>query len=1010
MISEADYAEVSRKEEALWLLESLAPGTPVNNRSAAFTVAGELDPDRLAAALAVVLGRHDALRSVYRADGMRLVKRVLSPGEFTLGEAPYDAGTPFEFNGGPMLRTALAGDTFHVTAHELVLDGLSAGVFLEEIAAAYSHEALAPVAALVELPPRTPSLEFWRTRLAGATVDGSELKCAAPEPDRPTLAAAQVSRALPEHVVTGVRRLGSDLGVPESAILLAGYYALLAAHGADPDLVLGSPVDVRPAESARAIGYHVNYVPLRVRIDRAESVRDLILRSADTLRTAVAHADVPVDAYPDLLPRPRSARRTTPFRYAFEVLPGTGRAEFPIGGMQARRVEVEPGFSKFDLDLRVTVTGTAAEVRAVYRSELFDAADATLLIARYEAVLASFASGPGVLVGDVPVWSPRDREVIDAANNTDRPVQPGSVLHAVQDRVTGQPGAVAVIDGDQRVSYRQLWNAAHHLASLIRAAGVEPGDVVAVALPRSAELAAAVLGAWLAGAAYLPIDAAHPEERIRYQLADSGAKILLATADLARYAADDRTVLTPPPVTDVPDPATSAAPPVDPAACAYLIYTSGSTGRPKGTLVSHGALANLIAHFTGELAATAADTMLWLTTFAFDISGLELFVPLASGGSLVPAPDSARSDGRVLRDLVLRHDVRFVQATPTTWRLVIDRAGESLRGRTVLAGGEIVPVWLAQRLAAAGAAFHHVYGPTETTIWSTSRIVTDTSGARLDVGAPIANTQVFVVDEHGDDLPIGVRGELCIAGVGVAIGYHNRPELTAQRFGEHPRYGRFYRTGDVARWRADGVLDLFGRSDRQVKLRGNRIELGEIEATLLAHPQVGAAAVVMIGDPSADAVLIGCLEAAASTLDLDSVRSHARAQLSRSMLPGDLVTVEAMPINGSGKVDYPALERLVAERRAQAVSAPLELSGAGLDDELTGRLTTLWGTILQREDITADTNFFESGGNSMLAAWALQELQNLSGVSLGLGEIFEQPTPRGLATRVQDLLTAPAGR
>ncbi|GAB1639967.1 hypothetical protein KRMM14A1259_03900 [Krasilnikovia sp. MM14-A1259] len=1012
------YTEVSAKEEALRLADSLADGTPVNNQSVTFTVAGHLDPARLDRALSAVLRRHDALRTVYRADGPRTVKRVVEPDEFpfalsriTLAGPPTQTDlaplltAPFALTGGPMLRAALLtgpdSDVFCLTAHHLVFDGLSASIFATELAAAYGGAVLEPLPAGVDAQPSPDSLAYWRETLAGARDDDTELLCAAPDTGQWTPVAAHAARTLAAPVTAAVRGLGDALGVSPSAILLAAYHLVLEAHGAGTELIVGSPVDTRPAHGARPIGYHVNYVPLRLTLDPREPVRETVLRADATLRGAEAHADVAVDAHADLLPRARAGRRITPFRYVCQTVGEL--AAFAIGGLTATPFVVEQGFSKFDVDLSAAVTGDTIRLHARYRADLLDPADAARLLARYEVVLAALAADPDAPAGDIRAWTATDHEVIAAANDTTGPVRPESVLRGIQERVAATPDAVAVVHDDRRIGYRQLWYAAHDLAALLRANGVRPGDVVAVALPRGAELVASVLGAWLAGAAYLPIDAAHPEERIRYQLADSGARVLLAESGLAHEADGERILLTPPriggePVAGRPDDAPVT---VDPEACAYLIYTSGSTGRPKGTRVGHAALANLIAHFAAELSAGPGDAMLWLTTFAFDISGLELFAALVTGGRLIPAPDAARSDGRVLRELVERHDVRFVQATPTTWRLVLDRVEDCLRGRTVLAGGEIVPAWLAGRLVAAGAEFHHVYGPTETTIWSTSRVVPDASGPRLDIGRPILNTQVFVLDQHGRELPVGVRGELCIAGTGVAIGYHDRPELTAQRFGVHPGYGRFYRTGDLARWRADGTLDLFGRSDRQVKLRGNRIELGEIEATLLAHPQVDAAAVVMIGDPSADAVLVGCLEPAGDVPDLPDVWQHARTHLSSSMLPGDLLVVDALPINGSGKVDYPALTRMVADRRAKAAAARIELDRP--DDELTGRLTVLWQTILRRDDLTMDSNFFESGGNSMLAAWAVQEVQNLSGVSLSLAEIFERPTPKALADRVRDV-------
>ncbi|MCC9312003.1 amino acid adenylation domain-containing protein [Kitasatospora sp. RB6PN24] len=1077
-----DDAGVSPREEALWLFESLVPGTPVNNLSAAFTVAGRVHPPRLAAALAAVLRRHEALRTVYRGDGPRPAKRVVGPDEFRLDLAQVElagepteadlasvSAAPFALDGGPMLRAVLFRspdtDVVCVTAHQLVFDEASVPLLLADLADAYENayenadgdadenadgdarhgdapdarHGDAPDGGHREAPlpgwsgpaPSPESLAFWREELAGATTDTMELSCTEPEPDRPTLAAAHLDRTLSPHTVAGVRRLADDLGVPEPAVLLAAYYVLLEACGAGPDLLVGFPVDVRPEHAARTIGYHVTHVPLRLRVDRQESVRGLVLRSSERLRAGVAHADVAVDAQGDLMPAARSGRRSLPFRHVFDHRAGTGPAAFTLSGLAARPLPVVSGFSKFDLQLCVTSTDDAIALRAVYRTELFERAQAELLLARFEAVLGSFTDAPDRAVAEVEWWSERDRAIVGAANDTTRPVEPASVLEAVRAQVLRTPDAVAVVEGDRSIGYRRLWCAARATSALLRDAGVRTGDVVAVALPRGPELVAAVLGTWLAGAAYLPVDTAHPEERIRYQLSDSAARVLVATADeagdLAHAAGDGLAVLTVPPVEAVPSvegaslveavPPVEAAPEagtadvgpvaVEPKACAYLMYTSGSTGRPKGTLIDHAALANVVAHFAEQFGASAGDTTLWTTTFAFDISGLELFVPLVSGGRLVAAPDRARSDGRVLGELIERYGARFVQATPTTWRLVIDRVADRLRGRSVIVGGEPVPLPLAQRLIAAGCVLHHAYGPTETTIWSTSRVLLDGPEGRLDVGRPIRNTKVHVVDGHGRELPVGVRGELCISGAGVAIGYHGRPDLDAERFGEHPEHGRFYRTGDVARWRADGLIDLFGRSDRQVKLRGNRIELGEIEATLLAHPEVGGAAVIMVGDPSADAVLIGCLEPAAGPIDVAGVWAHARARLSRSMLPGELVTVDSMPVNGSGKVDYPALQRMVEARRtAAARSAPDQpgpvSQGRPDVDDLTAELTGLWRSILQDEGLDADTDFFASGGNSMLAALAMQEFQNISGVSISLAEVFERRTPRELAAAVRD--------
>ncbi|MFF3275376.1 amino acid adenylation domain-containing protein [Streptomyces chrestomyceticus] len=1031
---------VSPAEEALWRLESLAPGTSVNNVSVAFAVAGRVDAERLRVALAAVAERHQALRTGFRDAGSRLVKRVLAAGECPLpvGETelpgeptPADLATvtaaPFPLDGTPPVRAALFRspdtDVVCVTAHRLVLDDVSGPLLRDHLTAAYEENTGTVGTAETGPAAAAPSLAFWRTELAGASTGTQELSCTAPDPDRPTLAAAQLDRILPASVEADLRRLADDLGVPPSAILLAAYCVLLETHGAGPDLLVGLPVDLRPVPAARALGRHTGEVPLRLRTEHKESVRDLVLRSAERLVAATAHAAAAEAELSRLLPPAAPGRPPLPFRHTFEHRTVTCPATFTFGGLAARTFPVPSGTARFDLHLTATAPQDphgATALRLRYRTELFDPALAELLLARYETVLRAFTADPDRAVGDVSWWSGRDHEIIGAANDTTGPVEPETVLDAVRLQVRRAPDAVVVVDGERAVDYGQLWNAAHAMATRLKDTGVRPGDVVAIALPRGAELVAAVLGTWLAGAAYVPVDAAHPRERIRHQLSDSAATVLVADEHTAALAGPDGpAVLHAPPADQAPQVPATDAPVGDPAACAYLMYTSGSTGRPKGTLIGHAALANLAAHFAAQLAAAPGDTMLWTTTFAFDMSGVELFVPLVSGGRLVAAPDRARSDGRVLRALLERHDVRFVQATPTTWRLVADRAADCLRGRSVLIGGEPVPLPLARRLLAAGCELHHAYGPTETTIWSTSRVIDQDPGARLDVGRPIRNTRVHVSDAHGRDLPVGVRGELCISGTGVALGYHGRPELDAERFGVHPEHGRFYRTGDVACWRADGLIDLFGRIDRQVKLRGNRIELGEIEATLTAHPQVAAAAVIMVGDPSGDGVLIGCLEPSGDVLDTADVHEHARARLSRSMLPGDLVTVDPLPVNANGKVDLRELERIVTARRTHrtapdptgtgapdAAGRPGVAAGA---DALTDQLVQVWRTVLRREDADADTDFFAAGGHSMLAAVAMQEFQNLSGRSLGLSEIFEQSTPRQLAARIRATDTAAEG-
>ncbi|HEX5495831.1 MAG TPA: amino acid adenylation domain-containing protein [Mycobacteriales bacterium] len=1022
----SDFTRATRKEEALWLLETIAPGTAANNLSVAFAVDGRLSHPALRQAVRTLVRRYDVLRTVYLATRSELAKKVLGPDdcqvEVEQGEISSEAdltgyvARPFRMDGRPLIRVGVYRlgdqDVCCVTLHHLIFDTRSGATLLSALVEAYDGytrgsepAAGPPVPAFTEPAPTAESLAFWRERLAGVDPAALALDFGVPEVAAPTLTGDRILHTLSAEAVGVVRGLGRELRAPEAVVLLAAYLLLLAAHGAGPDLVVGVPVDTRPSGATGVIGYHVNVLPLRMTVDPAATFRTLVRATREVFFDSLLHADVPVDNLSADLSRTGSSWRDLLFRHLFNYVAGLGLDGFTIGGMDARPIMVENGYSKFDLEFFVLSSPEDIWIRAVYGTEFLGRDEVAGLLARYETLLVRLGTGAVVdtPVQGIEVWSDRDRHLVDTVNRTAGPVEPERVLDAVRDQVTASPDAVAVVHGDRSLTYGQLWAAAWVTRRMLADAGVRPGEVVAVAGRRGPELAAAVLGTWLAGAAYLPLDPQHPGARVAFQLADSGARVVL-TDGVAAVPAADHTVLEFPPVGA--EPATSPDPmdpvdPVDPASPAYLIYTSGSTGTPKGTLIAHRSLANLIGHFAGELSATPRDATLWLTTFAFDISALELFVPLATGGRVVVAPDEARMDGRVLLDLLDRHRVGIIQATPTTWRVVLDRVAGILGDRRVLVGGEPVPPDLARRLLDAGCELHHVYGPTETTIWSTSGRVRALPGQRLDIGRPIANTRLMVLDPGGRGLPPGVRGELCIGGAGVAIGYHDRPELTADRFREHPVHGRYYRTGDIARWRGDGTVELFGRGDRQIKLRGNRIELGEIEAAIRRHPAVTAAAVVVVGDPSADAVLVAFVQAGQDGVDLNgSLREHSRVELPRAAVPHEWVLLDALPTNASQKVDYPALARFAEARRA---AGRTEGGPATHHDPTVALLIGLWRQLLERDDVDAHTDFFDHGGHSLLGALLVQLIEETTGVGVALADLFSEPTPARLAGRLSEI-------
>ncbi|WP_367127399.1 amino acid adenylation domain-containing protein [Saccharothrix sp. HUAS TT1] len=1014
----------SRKEQALWLLEQLAPGSGANNLSVVFEVAGRLGEWELQRALDVLTARHEVLRTVFHAADFGLVKRTLPadvpvlPVEVReLARSEVDAqaealiARPFAFDGSPLLRAVLfrgeRSDVLCLVVHHLVFDTISGAILLDELIETYGlvSEGLEPPGVRPASP--VPASDdagpaYWRERLRGFDPDGLRLSCGTPDVARPTLAGDSAFHELSPRAVRAVRALRTELRAPEAVVLLAAYYLLLARHGAGPDLVVGSPVDVRGPRAPRAIGYHVTTLPLRVRVDLADGFRPLVAAARETFLGAIAHADVPVDALLSEVGHRRDTWRDTVFRHGFNYVPDVGEESFEIDGTPARRLFFENGCSKLDLEFFFVSARDGIRIRGAHSTEVLSATDVRLLLQRYDALLAGLGEDPDRPVGELPLFGPEDVAVIEAANDTARDLPHPALPQAIARQVRATPGAVAVVDGDRRVTYAALWRAAVAVGDVVRGAGARPGDVVALAGPRGPELAAAAIGVWLAGCAYLPLDPDHPRRRTADVLRDSGARTVLAAPGVDVPADPDVVVRAMPPVVAGAGEVVVDEPVTDPDEPALLIYTSGSTGAPKGTVITHRGEANVVQHHVHELGAGPADATLWLVPFTFDPSGIELFLPLVSGGRIVVAPDAARTDPLVLADLVEAHGVGIVQATPTTWRTAVERVGDRLRGLRVVAGGEPLPLAVARRLTAAGCELRNAYGPSETTICSTMRLVPPDAAA-VDVGRPIFNTTAFVVDPEGRELPIGVVGELCIAGAGVSAGYRGRPELTAERFGTHPAHGRFYRTGDLASWLPDGGIALHGRLDRQVKVRGNRVELDEVEAALTGHPSVRAAAVVVVEEEGEQVLRAFVVadengEQASGEADesgglVDRLWEHASRLLPRAAVPQDFVLLDALPLTANHKVDHQALRR--ADRPTRA------LPDDHLGDELVAGLVRLWRDLLDRADVDAHSNFFAHGGQSLLGVRLMQRVEDSFGAGLPLAELFANPTPARLATRLR---------
>jgi amino acid adenylation domain-containing protein len=571
-------------------------------------------------------------------------------------------------------------------------------------------------------------------------------------------------------------------------------------------------------------------------------------------------------------------------------------------------------------------------------------------------------------------------------------------------QVERSPGRPAVRCGATVLTYGELDGRASRLAGALRARGVGRGQRVGVCVERGADMLAAVLGILRSGAAYVPLDPLFPAERLRFMADDAELSLLVSTRALAD-AFDlprERQLLLDSDAADIAArPADRPAPDVSrdarPEDPAYVIYTSGSTGRPKGVVVPHRAVVNFLTSMAREPGLTADDVLVAVTTLSFDIAVLELQLPLTVGATVVIASRDEVMDGQALRRLLEQHRATVLQATPVTWRLLLEAGWPGTPGFKALVGGEALPSDLADALLARGLELWNMYGPTETTVWSTCARITGTANG-ISIGTPIANTTVYVLDDHHNLCPTGVPGELCIGGDGVTLGYWQRPELTAERFIPDPYSAvpgaRLYRTGDLARWREEGTLDHLGRLDFQVKIRGFRIELGEIEANLASHPAVRDAVVIAREDQPGDQRLVAYVAAPDAISELvDQLRVGVRAAMPEYMLPSAFVVLETLPRTANGKVDRKSLPE--PEHAAAAYVAPRTPT----EEMLAG----IWADVLGLERVSAEANFFDLGGHSLLAMRLITRQRAASGVDLPLRTLFERPTVSGLAAAIDAL-------
>ncbi|WP_313600505.1 non-ribosomal peptide synthase/polyketide synthase [Pseudomonas sp.] len=998
---------LSYAQERQWFLWQLDPTSAAYHVPMALHLRGQLDTPALERACLALVQRHEPLRTTFREAGEQ-VWQVIHPQAGVAVEhqrvAPaslahsvaQEIQRPFDLVDGPLMRVKLLQvDLDHhvlvITQHHIISDGWSMQVMVDELLALYQGQAPLPALPLqyadyaawqrdwMAAGEKQRQLDYWCRRL-GSEHALLELPLDHPRPAVQSHRGARRQVPLDRALVADLKALAQRQDVTLFVLLLAAFQALLHRYSGQSEIRVGVPIANRNRlETERLIGFFVNTQVLQAQVQGQMGFDRLLAQVKQRALEAQAHQDLPFEQLVEALQPQRSLSHNPLFQVMFNHQDSLRAGPPQLPGLELQPLDWAGHTTQFDLNLETEESAAGLWASLTYATDLFEAATIERLAEHWQNLLRAVVRDVSQAVDDLAILSaPQWQQSIEDWNHSAVDYPRTQCVHQLfEAKAQAQPAAIALQFNDEALSYGELNRRANRLAHRLIAAGVGPDVLVAVHVERCAEMVVSLLATLKAGGAYVPLDPQFPAQRLAFMLQDSHARVLLTQAHLHDRLAQSQGLQ----VLLVDDAGGAEHNPtvhVTPQHLAYVIYTSGSTGKPKGVMVRHEALCSFTCGMAGTLEIAADARMLSLTTFSFDIFALELYVPLSVGATLLLGEQALALDPEAILDLAHSQRANVLQATPSTWRMLLESPrAPLLRGIKSLCGGEALSADLAQRLLDLQGPVWNLYGPTETTIWSAAHRLLQ---AQPFIGRPIANTQLFILNAGLSPNPVGAPGELLIGGAGLARGYHARPALTAERFVPNP-YGapgeRLYRTGDLARYRADGVVAYIGRVDHQVKVRGFRIELGEIEACLRDLEAVREAVVLADNDR-----LIAYL-VTATPQPAEVYKAALRTRLPDYMVPAHLVFLDSLPLTPNGKLDRKALPK-----------ADAGLSGGAYVAPVTARQQTIaaiWAEVLELPRVGLDDHFFESGGHSLLATRVVSRVRQALGVEVALKRLFEQP-------------------
>jgi amino acid adenylation domain-containing protein/FkbM family methyltransferase len=1033
--SQNGLCPLTSSQEQLWFLHQLAPESPVYNIVDLIPLGTTYRKEAFQQAIHELVLRHEILRTAFCFRGNEPAQTVLPSADVRISDVDLsslasadqerewrrvvqeEGRKPFNLSSAPLLRATV----IHWSAREHQVLLVIHHIVADEWAMELLHKELWEIycAILESRLPKLPvlpvqfadfacwqktwlqgdvlqeQLTYWKKELAGAP-SLLELPSDKTRPATQTFRGATELFDIPRNIVEPLRSLASQEHATLFMTLHAAFAALVHRYSGQDDILVGTPISGRTQlETENLIGCFLNSIILRTQLSATTSFRTLLRQVRDRALGAYAHADLPFKQLVAEIAPERDSSHTPLFQLMFILHDPDGISEVSKVSGKHR---LQTGTSKFDLTLFISETADGLQGLIEYSTDLFERETIQRFCRYYVTLVDAALSNPDQSVSTLPMLAETDCEQLLASWNNTAVELPGSDLcvhELIHEQALRTPTSVAVEFQNQRLSYAELETRVNRLARYLRQQGAGPGTLIGLSIERSADMVIAVLGILKAGAAYVPLDPSFPRNRLAFMVQDSGMKVLISDRKTEQgLPVRPTTVVCLDSDWDEID-KLSPEPPdwsVNQTDLAYVLYTSGSTGKPKGVEVQHSALTNFLLSVQRKPGFVANDSLLAVTTLSFDIAGLEIYLPLISGGKVIIASHREAQDPQLLAEKIAGTACTVMQATPATWRALIQAGWQGSKALKVLCGGEALVPDLAQELLSRCAELWNMYGPTETTIWSTVHRVLP-GDDRIRIGKPIDNTQVYVLDKTCNLVPVGNIGELYIGGKGLARGYLHQEKLTRERFVPNPfnASSLLYRTGDLARWLPDGTLQCLGRADSQVKLRAFRIELGEIEASLNSHASVHDCAVIAREDTTGDRQLVAYYEPQpGGEITATALRACLEKDLPKFMIPSIFVRMDKLPLTPNGKVD----------RKALPIPVPEALTKTDFiepRDATEQALARIWERVLRVKRVGLRDNFFELGGHSLLAVRVIVEIEKLTNIHLPLATLLHAPTVAELA-------------